>query len=161
MIVFIGTDIRSWFTKYNYKEVSVYFNADEKLMGVPCGKSSKYDIAQLDFLFQLEPGYSDDALEVFIEKLFNACYSKKCIDDGKTAIEKYTNAKSYYSAVKNLKLIIINWSKADGYTFMPTKAGKKYKGAFEHMTQDKIFVPCSCEKGDLAKSFRQTMKISQ
>jgi len=145
---------------YSYKEVSVYFDNNQKLMGVPSGKSSKYDIAELDFLFPLEPGYSDDELEEFIRRIFNACYSKNCKDDGKTAIEQYTDSKSYVSAVKGLKLINIYWTKDGGYTFMPTRTSKKHKGAFEHMEQEKIVVPNSYETGRISLAFKQAMKIA-
>ena len=151
---------------HDYKELAIYFNSDKRVIGVPCGESEIYGISSLDIFFALEPNYSDDELEAFINKVFDACFSKKSSINlsaqpmPQTAIQKYTGAKSYVAAVKGYSYVDITWIKDDGYTFTPTEIDKKYKGAFIFIEDKAIKVPTTHEKGALAKAFRQAMEIT-
>ena len=53
--------------------ISVYVDKDENLIGIPCGESDKYGIADIDVVLLLKAPYSDKAIESFIEKVINAC----------------------------------------------------------------------------------------
>ena len=154
--------IKKYTSMYDYKTVGVYFCSEKKLIGVPCGKSEIYGYPELDIFLVLESGYGDDELEMFIERVFNACFSKECGDVVKRpgALQKYTGAKSYNAAVKGYHLTVIRWIKDEGYLFVPTEIDKKHKGAFNYIEDKIIKVPTTHEKGALAKAFRQAMEIT-
>jgi len=155
---------------YKYKKISIYFDASKKLIGVPIGSApfpkygGKYGRASLDIFFVLEPGYSDEELEHFINEVFDACYSKKFVDGEPTAIQKYTGAKSYVAAVKGYQLMNVDWIKDDGYAFVPMMVDSKHRGAFTSIKGVSVkamlhskFKPV--EKGALALAFKKAMEI--
>jgi hypothetical protein len=151
---------------YDFSYISLYFNSNGKLIGVPCGNNSniKYSIALLDVFFVLEHGYSDDELEAFIAKVLDACYSKVYEDSEPTAIQKYTKAKNYISAVKGYQYMTIERLKDKGYTVSPWQVCKKYKGSFIPIKGISIKVSphnksSPIEKGALALAFRKAMEI--
>ncbi|MCL2284978.1 MAG: hypothetical protein FWC32_01275 [Firmicutes bacterium] len=154
-----------------FKEIGIYFDSNKKLVGVPCGKypvaGGEYNIASLDTYLVLEPGYSDDELEQFIINLFNACYSKEYVPNQPTAIQKYTGAKGYVSAVRNYRYISIGWSETEdfAYTFRPMMIDKKHKGAFVDIKGISLnvwrysnYIPI--EKGALAMAFKYALEIA-
>ena len=57
--------------------ISVYVDENENLIGIPCGESDKYGIADIDTVLLLKAPYTDKALENYIEKVINACYTKQ------------------------------------------------------------------------------------
>ena len=143
-----------------YKIVSVHFDASQKLIGVPCGKSQKYDIAGLDIFMVLESGYSDDELEEFLDNLFNLCFTKKSIEGQIDPIQEYTNTKSYSASVKRLGLVSVTWLKGRGYEVTPTWQNAKMKNAFCHIGDKAISIPTDYEKGKLSEGFRSAMEMS-
>ena len=49
--------------------ISVYVDKDENLIGIPCGDSDKYGIADIDTVMLLKAPYTDSALENYINKV--------------------------------------------------------------------------------------------
>ncbi len=100
--------------------ISVYVDDNENLIGIPCGESDKYGIADIDKVVLLHAPYSDDQVESFVEEVISYCYSKKHNDDDPvSAIEKYTKKKGFVNATAELTLISIVKTK-DAYSLMPT-----------------------------------------
>ena len=79
----------------DFYTISVYVDKDENLIGIPCGESDKYQIADIDTVLLLKAPYSDKAIEQFIDKVIDACYTKKHNDNSNVStIERYTKKKS-------------------------------------------------------------------
>jgi len=158
---------KGYMQMYDFKKVGIYIDPKGKLIGVPCGRipgQGEYDIALLDVFFTLEPDYTDDELEKFFYKVFDACYSRECGDlNGITAMQKYTGAKSYVSAVKGYQHVGIDYYEGE-YTFRPSQIDKKHRGAFMPIKCITIkvslyskYIPV--EKGALALAFKQSLEI--
>jgi len=144
---------------YDYKYITVYIDTDGLLLGVPCGKSKKYDIAGLDLIFTLKPPYNDDELESFLQMILDKCYSEPCKDDTITSIEKHYRVKGYGKATKNLKMILVQWLKKEGYSVTPTR--NSGKSCFLHL-EDKIGrVETKYNCGDMAKAFRKALELAE
>ena len=87
---------------------SVYVDKDENLIGIPCGESDKYGIADIDTVLLLKAPYTDEALEKYIDKVFDACYTKKHNDNVETStIERYTKKKGFVNATSDYTMISI------------------------------------------------------
>ena len=100
--------------------ISVYVDKDENLIGIPCGDSDKYGIADIDTVMLLKAPYSDDALEKYINKVLDACYTKKHNDNVETStIERYTKKKGFVNATKDFTMISIVKTRTN-YSLMPT-----------------------------------------
>ena len=100
--------------------ISVYVDENENLIGIPCGESDKYGIADIDTVLLLKAPYTDKALENYIEKVINACYTKKHNDSVDTStIERYTKKKGFANATKDFTMISIVKTKTN-YSLMPT-----------------------------------------
>ncbi len=100
--------------------ISIYVDADENLIGIPCGESEQYGIADIDTVMLLKHPYSAEQVEDFIDKVIDACYTKKHNDDNPVStIERYTKKKGFINATADLTLISI--VKHNGtYSIMPT-----------------------------------------
>ena len=99
---------------------SVYVDNDENLIGIPCGESDKYGIADIDTVLLLKAPYTDEALEKYIDKVFDACYTKKHNDNVETStIERYTKKKGFVNATSDYTMISIVKTKTN-YSLMPT-----------------------------------------
>ncbi len=100
--------------------ISVYVDKDENLIGIPCGESEKYGIADIDTVLLLKAPYSAKQTETFIEKVFNACYTKKHNDDSPVStIERYTKKSGFVEATSDLTLISLVKT-PQTYSIMPT-----------------------------------------
>ena len=100
--------------------ISVYIDENENLIGIPCDESDKYGIADIDTVLLLKAPYTDKALENYIEKVINACYTKKHNDSVDTStIERYTKKKGFANATKDFTMISIVKTKTN-YSLMPT-----------------------------------------
>ena len=66
---------------FDFSTISLYVDKDENLIGIPCGESEKYGIADIDTVFLLKAPYSTKQAEDFIEKVFDACFTKKHNDE--------------------------------------------------------------------------------
>ena len=102
-----------------YYTISVYVDENENLVGIPCGDSDKYGIADIDTVMLLKAPYTDSALESYVEKVLNACYTKKHNDNVPTStIERYTKKKGFVNATSDYTLISIVKTKTN-YSLMP------------------------------------------
>ena len=100
--------------------ISVYVDKDENLIGIPCGESEKYGIADIDTVLVLKAPYTKKQVEDFIEKVFDECYKKKHNDDSPVStIERYTKKKGFVNATADLTLISLVKTK-ETYSIMPT-----------------------------------------
>lgn len=100
--------------------ISVYVDKDENLIGIPCGDSNKYGIADIDTVMLLKAPYTDSALENYINKVLDACYTKKHNDNVETStIERYTKKKGFVNATKDFTMISIVKTRTN-YSLMPT-----------------------------------------
>lgn len=100
--------------------ISVYVDKDENLIGIPCGDSDKYGIADIDTVMLLKAPYTDKALESYINKVLDACYTKKHNDNVETStIERYTKKKGFVNATQDYTMISIVKTKLN-YSLMPT-----------------------------------------
>lgn len=100
--------------------ISLYVDENETLIGIPCGESEKYGIADIDTVLLLKKPYNAKEVESFIEKVFNACFTKKHNDESEVStIEKYTKKKGFVNATSKLTLISLVKTK-NTYSIMPT-----------------------------------------
>ena len=100
--------------------ISVYVDKDENLIGIPCGDSDKYGIADIDTVMLLKAPYTDTALENYINKVLDACYTKKHNDSVPTStIERYTKKSGFVNATSDFTMISIVKT-ATHYSLMPT-----------------------------------------
>lgn len=104
----------------DFYTISIYVDKDENLIGIPCGESEKYGIADIDTVLLLKAPYKPKQVEDFIEKVFNACYTKKHNDNSPVStIERYTKKKGFVEATADLTLISIVKTNST-YSIMPT-----------------------------------------
>lgn len=100
--------------------ISVYVDKDENLIGIPCGESDKYGIADIDTVMVLKAPYNAKQVEDFIEQVFDACFTKKHNDESPVStIERYTKKKGFVAATAELTLISLVKTK-NTYSIMPT-----------------------------------------
>lgn len=59
-----------------FSTISVYIDEDENMIGIPCGESDKYGIADIDKVVLLKAPYSDSQIENFVEEVISYCYTK-------------------------------------------------------------------------------------
>lgn len=106
--------------QHDFYTISVYVDKDENLIGIPCGISKKYGIADIDTVMLLKAPYTDKALESYIEKVLNACYTKEHNDNVPTStIERYTKKTGFVNATSDYTMISIVKT-AVNYSLMPT-----------------------------------------
>lgn len=133
----------------DFYTISVYVDKDENLIGIPCGESDKYGIADIDTVLLLKAPYKAEEAEDFIEKVFDACYTKKHNDDSPVStIERYTKKKGFVEATADLTLISIVKTK-NTYSIMPTFNDFE-KGPL-CIDDDERIVKCPFDPGELYK----------
>lgn len=104
----------------DFYTISVYVDDNENMIGIPCGESDKYGIADIDKVVLLNAPYTDKELENFIEEVISYCYTKKHNDNSPlSTIEKYTKKKGFVNATADYTLISIVKTK-ENYSLMPT-----------------------------------------
>lgn len=104
----------------DFYTISVYVDNDENMIGIPCGESEKYGIADIDKVVLLNKPYTNKELENFIEEVISYCYTKKHNDDSPlSTIEKFTKKKGFVNATADYTLLSIVKTK-DSYSIMPT-----------------------------------------
>ena len=144
----------------NFKNISIYIDQQQMLLGVPGGESKKYGMVELDMIFTLALPYNEEELESFLMMVFDKCYSEAYKDDGVTSIEKHYGIKGYAKATKNLKLVDVSWAKNDGYSIIPYK--KMSRSGYSGLSNDKIErLGNEFNKGDLAKAFLRAMELAE
>jgi len=129
--------------------ISVYVDKDENLIGIPCGDSDKYGIADIDTVLLLKAPYTDRQLEKYIEKVIDACYTKKHNDSVPTStIERYAKKTGFVNATADYTLISIVKMQT-GYSLMPTF--NDYERGPLAIDDDEHIVPLGYREGELAE----------
>lgn len=137
--------------------ISVYADENENLIGIPCGDSDKYGIADIDTVMLLKAPYTDKALESYIEKVINACYTKKHNDDNPTStIERYTKKKGFVNATADYTLISIVKTKTN-YSLMP--CFNDYEKGPLAIDDDEHILPLNYSEGELAEVIRGYIEV--
>lgn len=133
----------------DFYTISVYVDEKENLIGIPCGESEKYGIADIDKVHLLKAPYSAAKLEAFIEEVISSCYTKKHNDQSNiSTIEKYTKKKGFVNATANLTLISIVKTK-ESYSLMPTF--NDYEKGPLVIDDDEHILPNPYHEGELAE----------
>lgn len=137
--------------------ISVYVDNDENLIGIPCGESDQYGIADIDKVVLLKAPYSDTQIENFIEEVISYCYTKKHNDSSPySTIEKYTKKKGFVNATKDLTLLSIVKT-ALNYSLMPTFNDFE-KGPLAIDDDERILVN-PYKKGELAEIIKDFIQV--
>lgn len=137
--------------------ISVYVDNDENLIGIPCGESDQYGIADIDKVVLLKAPYSDTQIENFIEEVISYCYTKKHNDSSPySTIEKYTKKKGFVNATKDLTLLSIVKT-ALNYSLMPTFNDYE-KGPLAIDDDERILVN-PYKKGELAEIIKDFIQV--
>ena len=137
--------------------ISVYVDKDENLIGIPCGDSDKYGIADIDTVLLLKAPYTDRQLEKYIEKVIDACYTKKHNDAVPTStIERYTKKKGFVNATADYTLISIVKMQT-GYSLMPTF--NDYEKGPLAIDDDERLLPPNYNEGELAEIIRGYIEV--
>ena len=137
--------------------ISVYVDNDENMIGIPCGDSDKYGIADIDKVVLLKAPYSDDQIESFIEEVISYCYTKKHNDDNPlSTIEKYTKKKGFVNATADLTLLSIVKMK-DNYSLMPTF--NDYEKGPLAIDDDERILLNPYQKGEMAEIIKDFIQV--
>lgn len=143
--------------QHDFQTISVYVDKDENLIGIPCGESDKYGIADIDTVLLLKAPYTDKALESYIEKVLDACYSKKHNDSVATsAIERYTKKTGFVNATSDFTMISIVKTKVN-YSLMPTF--NDYERGPLAIDDDEHILPLNYSEGDMAEIIRGFIEV--
>ena len=137
--------------------ISVYADKDENLIGIPCGESEKYGIADIDKVLLLKAPYTDKALESFVEKVIDACYTKKHNDASPVStIERYTKKSGFVNATADFELISIVKTRTN-YSLMPTF--NDYEKGPLAIDDDEHILPLNYNDGEMAEVIRGFIEI--
>lgn len=137
--------------------ISVYVDKDENMIGIPCGESEKYGIADIDKVVLLKAPYSDKQIESFIEEVLSYCYTKKHNDVSPlSTIEKYTKKKGFVNATADYTLLSIVKTKTN-YSLMPTF--NDYEKGPLVIDDDERILMNPYKKGELAEIIRDFIQV--
>lgn len=143
--------------QHEFYTISVYVDKDENLIGIPCGESEKYGIADIDTVMLLKAPYTDKALENYIEKVIGACYTKKHNDKVSTStIERYTKKTGFVNATSDYTMISIVKTQVN-YSLMPTFNDFE-KGPLA-IDDDEHILPLNYAEGDMAEIIRGYIEV--
>ncbi len=137
--------------------ISVYVDKDENMIGIPCGESEKYGIADIDKVVLLKAPYTDEQIESFIEEVISYCYTKKHNDDNPlSTIEKYTKKKGFVNATADLTLLSIVKMK-ENYSLMPTF--NDYEKGPLAIDDDERIILNPYQKGEMAEIIKDFIQV--
>ncbi|MDE6863068.1 MAG: hypothetical protein K2J41_01630 [Eubacterium sp.] len=141
----------------DFYTISVYVDENENMIGIPCGESDKYGIADIDKVVLLKAPYSDTQLESFIEEVISYCYTKKHNDNSPlSTIEKYTKKKGFVNATADYTLLSIVKTK-DSYSLMPTF--NDYEKGPLAIDDDEHILLNPYKKGEMAEVIRGYIEV--
>ncbi len=141
----------------DFYTISVYVDENENMIGIPCGESDKYGIADIDKVVLLKAPYSDTQLESFIEEVISYCYTKKHNDNSPlSTIEKYTKKKGFANATADYTLLSIVKTK-DSYSLMPTF--NDYEKGPLAIDDDEHILLNPYKKGEMAEVIRGYIEV--
>lgn len=89
------------------------------MIGIPCGESDKYGIADIDKVVLLKAPYSDSQIESFVEEVISYCYTKNTMIPLRFQLLKSTLKTGFVNATADYTLISIVKTN-DTYSLMPT-----------------------------------------
>jgi hypothetical protein len=147
--------------KYNYKSVHIYADSSQNLILIPTGESKKWGgTLEIEAVTELKAPYSDEQLEQELINSMDRCYSLKPDESLKESVlEKFLGIKGFSKACKGLKIILFEWLAKDGFFFTPTN---KVKGeGYLHLSEQKISLGKSFNKGDLANTVKKAIELSK
>ena len=137
--------------------ISVYVDENENLIGIPCGESDEYGIADIDKVVLLKAPYSDRQLEKFIEEVISYCYTKKHNDASPlSTIEKYTKKKGFVNATADFTLLSIVKTKTN-YSLMPTF--NDYEKGPLAIDDDERILMNPYKEGEMAEVIRDFIQV--
>lgn len=143
--------------EHNFQTISVYVDKEDTLIGIPCGESDKYGIADIDTVMLLKAPYSDKAIESYIEKVLNACFTKKHNDRVATStIERYSKIDGFVEATKQYTMISI--VKSNGVYSLMAAFNDPEKGPIV-IDEDERIVPVKYKEGDLAEHIKDFIQV--
>ena len=141
----------------DFYTISVYVDENENMIGIPCGESDKYGIADIDKVVLLKAPYSDTQLESFIEEVISYCYTNKHNDNSPlSTIEKYTKKKGFVNATADYTLLSIVKTK-DSYSLMPTF--NDYEKGPLAIDDDEHILLNPYKKGEMAEVIRGYIEV--
>lgn len=141
----------------DFYTISVYVDENENMIGIPCGESDKYGIADIDKVVLLKAPYSDTQLENFIEEVISYCYTKKHNDNSPlSTIEKYTKKKGFVNATADYTLLSIVKTK-ESYSLMPTF--NDYEKGPLAIDDDERILMNPYKKGEMAEIIRGYIEV--
>ena len=140
-----------------FSTISVYIDEDENMIGIPCGESDKYGIADIDKVVLLKAPYSDSQIENFVEEVISYCYTKKHNDSSPlSTIEKYTKKTGFVNATADYTLISIVKTK-ETYSLMPTF--NDYERGPLVIDDDERILLANYQKGELAEVMKDFIQV--
>ena len=143
--------------KFDFSTISLYVDKDENLIGIPCGESEKYGIADIDTVMLLKAPYNAKNAEECIEKIFDASIEKKHNDESNVStIEKYTKKKGCVNATSELTLISLVKTK-ESYSIMPTF--NDYERGPLCIDDDERIVPLQYNEGELYEHIHDIIMV--
>ncbi len=141
----------------DFYTISVYVDQDENMIGIPCGESDAYGIADIDKVVLLKAPYSDTQIESFIEEVISYCYTKKHNDASPlSTIEKYTKKKGFVHATADYTLLSIVKTKTN-YSLMPTF--NDYEKGPLAIDDDERILMNPYQKGELAEVIKDFIQV--
>lgn len=127
------------------------------MVGIPCGESEEYGIADIDKVVLLKAPYSDSQIESFIEEVISYCYTKKHNDASPlSTIEKYTKKKGFVNATSEFTLLSIVKTK-ESYSLMPTF--NDYEKGPLAIDDDERILLNPYKKGEMAEAIRDLIQV--
>ena len=123
--------------KFDFSTISLYVDENETLIGIPCGESEKYGIADIDTVLLLKAPYSAKQVEV-------------------STIEKYTKKKGFVNATADLTLISLVKTK-EAYSIMPTF--NDYEKGPLCIDDDERIVPLQYNEGELYEHIHDIIMV--
>lgn len=127
------------------------------MIGIPCGESEEYGIADIDKVVLLKAPYSDSQIESFIEEVISYCYTKKHNDASPlSTIEKYTKKKGFVNATSEFTLLSIVKTK-ESYSLMPTF--NDYEKGPLAIDDDERILLNPYKKGEMAEAIRDLIQV--
>ncbi|WP_430509153.1 hypothetical protein [Gottfriedia solisilvae] len=148
---------------YAFKAVTIYVDSKDNLFNVPNGISEKYGGAsmEIDKIRSLDSPYTDNQIEELLKDALSLCFSLNPNeeDTSLTPIEKFLGVKGYAKAVKDKKLIVLNWNIDEGYYITPTE--KLPRKGYAHLKKYRINLGLELMKGELAKAVRDAIQLSK
>ncbi|MCC8023507.1 MAG: hypothetical protein LIO46_07020 [Clostridiales bacterium] len=142
----------------DFWSVSIYVDKDRNLIGIPCGWSEQYGVADIDMVLRLRAPYDAPRMEPFVEEVIEACYTKRHNDESRySTIEKFMKIKGFAAATRTLTLITVVKTEADGYSIMASFNDRE-RGPIV-IDDDEVKLPVQYHPGEMAEAIERMIEI--